>query len=491
MEKAEVGADDAVTISGVIERVGLTGHHVHTILLNCWVWIFCGWTGTLVVFLLDAAGLEHGDWLTLASASERLTIDDRSLALLVTGIVATVCNPSLGNLSDVWGRVPLLELSVLVNVACIIGYVLARSKVVLIALVVATQMDVAHLVSQALLAEWLPVAWRGIFVVALHAFWNVGRLGVTLLWATLPPSQHWTAFFTLASILPAIMAVFLRARGWRYESPRWLAVSGDMERCVATLRLAVESRPCDGDALPLGWDTPGALRLDSASGESVQAGRRLLQAQLAQLREPKLLKFVAVLGILSFGLGFAASGLFYWVMEFLKAVGAKAAVVPVMSVAPMGKIAGAVALLAGGRRHCVVDRYPRVLLLKIGFLGASACVGLFCVTTNKFALAAVMFMAQVFEEVIWSVSGIYATELFPTTVRNTAIGLITMSGSVGAVTSAVVSGRLMEIWVYLPIVAITSFLSMGGAACWLLTEERGSKPLLDTASYGSCGDKMP
>lgn len=47
-----------------------------------------------------------------------------------------------------------------------------------------------------LLAEWLPVRWRGVLVVSLHAVWNAGRLGLTLWWVLYPPPAGALRFVT-------------------------------------------------------------------------------------------------------------------------------------------------------------------------------------------------------------------------------------------------------------------------------------------------------
>merc|ERR1719409_1496040 len=96
------------------------------------------------------------------------------------------------------------------------------------------------------------------------------------------------------------------------------------------------------------------------------------------------------------------------------------------------------------------------------------------------ALTGIMFCCQVFEGVIWEVSSCYTAEAFPTTVRNSATGVTWMIGTIGSVLSAAVTGELMKIWVYLPMVSSSCLLFAGFAACFLLTEERGSSPLVDT-----------
>jgi len=273
-------------------------------------------------------------------------------------------------------------------------------------------------------------------------------------------------------------------------------MTGSTERCIGILRLADESASEDvRKELPPGWDDPATLQLIHDSGDAVQAEYRSKWAQVAELREPKLRWLAALLGFCFFCLSFSWSGLFYWFMEYLKLLGAEDAVVPVMLAAPFGKMLAVVILLAPfvpGR--CLVDTAPRTLLMKTGYFGCAFCTALLCVTTNVMALAAIMFVCQVFEGFVWQSSAIYVAEAFPTTVRNGGMGLCWLIGSLGGITNAAVAGELMEIWVYLPMTASAILLCAGGAASFLLTEERGKSPLTDTVlksarDYGTCDAK--
>jgi MFS family permease len=352
--------------------------------------------------------------------------------------------------------------------------------------------DASTLVAQSLLAEWVPVTWRGFLLVLINGMWNMGRFGITVLWAFLTPVDHWPAFFFAAATIPTMLALFVLIWGQHYESPRFFAVIGDAEKCIDALRLAASSTSAENQDLPSGWDDPACLQLDSDSGEAVNVTPRAQLSQLAELREPKLRCLTATLGFCFFTVSFSWSALFYWLIEYFMVLGIEGAIVPVMLAAPVGKVTSVAVLLAPyvpGK--CFVDRWPRALIMKIGYFGAGACVGSLCLTTNVIALTIIMFCSQIFEGFIWEMGTIYVTEAFPTTVRSGATGMTYMLGSLGGILSAAIVGELMEIWVYLPMVTSAALLISGGLACFLLTEERGRSPLIDTMGYGSCDAKTP
>merc|ERR1719498_1097774 len=235
-------------------------------------------------------------------------------------------------------RVLTTEGCVLNGVVAVLGFLFARDKWMLMFFICVNPFlkDGAAMVTNSMLAEWLPLEWRGIFIVTLHAFWNVGRLMITMVWALAPPSDHWVVFFSVAATLPVALSAYLRVRGWRYESPRWLAVSGNMEGCVTNLKLAAESRTTSED-LPSEWDNPQALKCLSSSGEAVQESRSVWQ-QMSDLMNPEVRYVVITLCVIFFGLFYSAFGYFYWLIEYFKLSGLHDAIVPCMIAAPIGKI---------------------------------------------------------------------------------------------------------------------------------------------------------
>jgi len=476
-----------VTVSDVIEHLGLTAHHWYTVMFTWWVWVFLGWTATLVVYLLDAAGEVGSDWTRITSSDMRLTVEDKSIALLTCGILAAIANPFLGCLSDVCGRIITTEICICAGVVAMVGFIVARTKFILLLFVCLNPFlkDGAGVVTQSLLAEWLPIQWRGVLIVSLHAVWNVGRLAVTFLWAVLPPAENWVAFFAVAIVPPVILVVYVRFRGWRYESPRWFAVTGNMVGCIGALKLAASSS-ARSEPLPRGWDDAGILQVADDAGRAVQSERRTRWEQLAELLVPDVRWKLSVLGIMFFALFFGSLSFFYWAIEYFKEVGLHAAIVPAMIAAPVGKIVSNLMLIMGGPGRCLIDRCPRIPLMALGFFGFGICVCAMCYFSSVFAITAVVFLSQVFEEIVWSVGSVYMTEAFPTAVRNSAIGVICTGGNIGGILGTSLCGALMEWWVYLPMITIASFLFVGGLSCFLLKDERGCKALSDTTGYDAC-----
>lgn len=475
------------TVSTIIELLGLTNHHWTTITFTWWIWIFAGWTATALMYLLDAVGEDDSDWVKLTSPAERLTMEDKSGALLIMGFLALFGNFVLGVGSDSFGRMCFTELCLLNGLIGGVGFLLARTKLVLLIFIVMNPFlkDGAPLITQSMLGEWLPIRWRGIFIVSLHAIWNVGRLAMTVVWIFIPPSDHWIQFNSVVVSLPVVLCMYTRLRGWRYESPRWLAVSGNTGACIANLKLCADSRT-DGEPLPSGWDNPSALHIEAESGDARQAKHLTMWQRLQELNISSVRWKMSLLSITSFALFYATMAVFYWAIEYFKEVGLHEAIKPSMVAAPLGKILGNLLLIVGGPQRCIIDSFPRVPLLQVGYFGFGVSLLGLCASRNVAVITATMFVSHLFQEIVWAVSGVYMTEAFPTSVRNTAIGIIAVVGNMGSLIGSSASGSLMEAWVFLPILVIAALLFTAGFTCFFLPDERKDKTLSDTASYGAC-----
>mmetsp|Transcript_106821 Transcript_106821/g.189843 ORF Transcript_106821/g.189843 Transcript_106821/m.189843 type:complete len:482 (-) Transcript_106821:109-1554(-) len=474
------------TVTTFIETVGLSTHQYYTISFVYLIFVYCGWSGTLPVYLLDAAAESDSDWTQLSSPQDRLTMEDRSWTLLTGSILAAFGNAFVGVMSDVVGRIITMEWCIASGALAAIGFTMVRSKLLLMVCFIINPFikDGAAAIAQVLLAEWLPVRWRSMLIIALHGVWNVGRLAVTLLWVLLPPTDNWNAFVFAAAVPSIMLAVYFRFRAWQYESPRWLAVSGNMEQCISTLQLAATHGE---EQLPHGWDNPGFLQVDDDTGGAVQAKKKTCLEQLGDLNTPDVRHSIVILSVAFFSTSFASGISFYWSIEYLKIMGLKAAIQPAMVLSPVGRFVTVALMIVGGPGNCIIDTWRRVPLMQIGSCGLAISMLVMCVLKNAVGVVAAIFLSNMFEEFLWTAGSVYAIEIFPTSVRSTAGSVIWTVASFGGILGTSLGGELMKIWPILPFLAAAFCLLTGAIACSFSKEERGDKALSDVQSYGAVG----
>lgn len=482
---AGVSPSEPHTLGHVIETMGVTVHHWHVVSVACWCSIMMGWTAVAGVFLLDAAGQTHSAWIVRASIANKLEERDKALALLMGGVLAIAMNPIIGCLGDVLGRIKTIELGVWLCALVALGMMLAPDKHFLMATIALNPFTKDGIMPSlnSLLAEWMPTHCRTTSLVALHISWNIGRLLVTVLWVWLPPSANWTAFFSVVASLPLLIGMFLRVFGGQYESPRFLAVHGDWDSCISNLRVAAKWH---ASILPVGWDNVANLKLETTSGLAVKAQQWSFRRMFSEFQESEVWKVTLLMGVCVMSLHYAATGTLYWLIDYLNQIHAKPAVKPAMLVAPLGKMLGNIMLIIGGPNACMIEKCPRVQLLQVGFIGTAVCALALCGTTEAVLIPVVVFFFHFFEEVIWTSTFVFMAEAFPTTVRTTATGVITMFGSCGAVASAALTSYFMHIWVYMPIFSICTTMVISLIVSSFLPETLHKKFLSDTIGYGTC-----
>lgn len=480
-----------VLISDVMECMGLTRHHWNVIYVVFSCWAIAGWLGTAIAYVLDGASEADSDWVQITSLKDRLTVQDRSWALLVCGFVALSGNALMGYCSDKFGRIFTTTLCLAPVPLITIGIAHAWSKIVLFSFLFCMPWfkDGPCSVTNCLLAEWLPIAYRGYFLVLVHMLWNVGRVGVTMLWIAVPPEDDWRSFCYCVAIFPTMLLVFLFLQGHKFESARWLFISGNKERCIECLKLAAT----DGSlTLPDGWDNSDLL---ADAGGNTKCDDELSMAELlSRIAGPSLRLDLAALSLWFFSISYCANGMMFWLIEYLKQTGREDAVQPAMLAAPVGKITGALLLVLGGPRNCAVDTYDRRPLITCFFAGFAVTLAILSATTSTAAITLATFVSQVCEEIIWCAIFLYATEAFPTVLRSTAFGILSAFANLGGIISASCTMVLMDINQEAPIYSMVVLLLLASASTLLVEEGgRGKKTLTDRVDhkgYGLAADSV-
>ena len=129
-----------------------------------------------------------------------------------------------------------------------------------------------------------------------------------------------------------------------------------------------------------------------------------------------------------------------------------------------------------------MDTIGRRLLLSIGMWLAGVSSLVFAFDLNSMAVvvtAAALF--NTFSVMAWNALDCLAVEIFPTSVRTTAMGLLASLGRVGAVCAQFVNGSLQTNMALLLVVTSVCMLS-GGVSAWMLDEDSAGRPVIDSDS---------
>lgn len=361
-----------------------------------------------------------------------------------------------GSLADRIGRRTVFLITVTLSV--VFGFLgaLAPSLEVLLLLRFLTGFAIGGTlpVDYAMMAEFVPTAWRGRFLVYLESFWAVGTVMVAALawwFSTLfPPAEGWRWLVGVAA-LPALIG--LLARFGIPDSPRSLLVRGDQAGARAALQRVARVNGRHLPERPLVTPAPAPRSTWAALFQGVLARRSVL------------------LGLTWFGLSLGYYGIFSWLPSFLRAQGMDLGMVYrttlLLALAQLpGYLLAAYLVEQVGRRATLT-----------GFLAVSA-VGVYlflgagtpgAVLGTSMLLSAAMLGA-------WGALYAYTPELFPTAVRTTGMGFTSAMARVASVLSPSVGALLLsgQLSVALTVFAVT--LAVAAVCAWAIgVETRGQQ----------------
>lgn len=276
-------------------------------------------------------------------------------------------------------------------------------------------------VDYAMMAEFVPTAWRGRFLVYLESFWALGTVAVAALawWLStvFEPAEAWRWLLGLTA-LPGVIGLI--ARFGIPDSPRSLLVRRqEVQARAALTRVARANKTVLSDA-PLAVPPP-APRVTPASLFTGLLRRRTV-----------------LLALVWFGLSLGYYGIFSWLPSYLRAQGLElGAVYRTSLLLALAQIPGYV--LAAYLVEKVGRRATLVGYLVVSALGAY----LFLLAGTPGAVLVTSALLSFALLGAWGALYAYTPELFPTPLRTTGMGFVSGMARLASVLSPSVGALLL------------------------------------------------
>lgn len=344
---------------------------------------------------------------------------------------------AFGRLADRIGRRRVLVITVLMDAAFGLASALAPTWSWLLVLRFLTGAGVGGTlpVDYAMMAEFLPAARRGRWLIMLEGFWAVGTVVLALVALGVSASgivDGWRAIFAIIA-LPALIGIFLRM--WIPESPLYLLRTGRTAEARAVLE-----------------------RVATANGRPMMAGELAPdtqpRAKMSALFQGVLRRRSVLVLLAWFFVSVSYYGVFVWLPSQLAGQGftflrGQSFLVLIALAQIPGYALAAYGVEAWGRRRTL-----------IGFLilSAAGCALYGFAETATFAATATLLMSFALLGT-WGALYAFTPEIFPTTLRATGMG------AAGAMARA---GGLLAPSVLAPIMAASFGLALGAFAGLLL-----------------------
>lgn len=315
--------------------------------------------------------------------------------------------PIGGLLTDRFGRKQLflIDICLFVILGVLQAFVTAGWQLFVVRLLLGIAIGAEYSIGSSMLSEFVPAHGRGRRVSYMLVFWYGGYLASVVAAYSLLEGLGWSWRVTLAtSAIPALVVLGLRVG--LPESPRWLMLHGRTDEARAII-----DRYLGGDE--------HMTEADYGSDTRNEAGWRQLFAKGMRART----FFVCTFYICVVTPYFAIFTFAPKVFESLK-LNEMAGTIFANGIAFFGAIAGMLTIERIGRRKQLIGPFwvMSVALLIIGLWAGAppmALVGAFAVFAFCNALTG-------------NLTAVYPTEVFPTDVRATAVGIVNAFSRIGA-----------------------------------------------------------
>jgi putative MFS transporter len=359
-----------------------------------------------------------------------------------------------GRLADRIGRRPVLMMAVIIDACCGVASAFAPDFTWLLVLRFLTGIGVGGTlpVDYTMMAEFLPSARRGRWLVMLESFWAVGTifLAVLALMAVRWGDDAWRVIFFVTG-LPALIGVVLRF--YVPESPMYLHRSGKSEQARKVLARVAKTNGRKVEIPPLQAETPVHTSVFSLFSPGLR--RRTISLLMAWG-----LISIAYYGVFVFlpvklsaeGFGFMRGQVFLIILALVQLPG--------------------FALSAYG-----VERWGRKPTL-VGFLLLSAvgCMGYSLGSAPALVISSTLLMSFALLGT-WGALYAFTPEVYPTDLRASGMGTAGAVARFGGLFAPAIIAPVMATHFTLALVMLSSLLVAGAVAILCVDMESRNRAL--------------
>ncbi|XP_057607809.1 solute carrier family 22 member 7 isoform X1 [Chionomys nivalis] len=295
--------------------------------------------------------------------------------------------------------------------------------------------------------EWLDVEHRTVAGVISTIFWTGGVLLLALV-GYLIRSWRWLLLAATLPCVPGVISIW-----WVPESARWLLTQGRVEEARTYLfRCAkLNGQPVSEDSLS-----------QEVLNKVVTVERVLRRPSYLDLfRTPQLLRISLCCMMVWFGVNFAYYGLILDVSELG------------LNVYQTQLLLGAMELPSKTMVYFLVRHVGRRLTEAGTLLGATLTFGISMLVSpgTKYWVTALLLLGKGLSEAAFTTAYLFTSELYPTVLRQTGLGLTALMGRLGA-SLAPLAALLDGVWLMLPKLAYGGIALLAACTALLLPETK-------------------
>ncbi|XP_027176886.1 organic cation/carnitine transporter 7-like [Coffea eugenioides] len=352
--------------------------------------------------------------------------------------------------------------------------------------------------------EFIPTPNRGAWAFLLSIFWSLGTvIEASLSWIVMP-TLSWRWLIAL-SCLPSWIVLLLS--GLAPESPRHLCVKGKMEEAHMLLETIsiINNATLPPGILVLGRkmniDQEQSPLLDTSLISSDREKKHSSQTCLSSLFalfSPELVRTTLLVWFLYFANTFSVLGVILLTTEVSNSGSNCSSTTKFLKNAKNNNpyrdsfINSLADLPAVVIPAFIVDKLGRKLTMEITCILSFILLLPLIMHHNEIVSTTLLFGARMFISATFSVTTVYASEVFPTSVRTTGVGSATSIGRIGGIISPLVAvGLVRDCHQAVAIVLFEAVIVLMGFSVALLPFEISGRGLSDTVPLSKEEQLLP
>ncbi len=404
----------------------------------------------------------------------------------------------IGTLGDWFGRKPMLLVGLGCNVVAGLLSALAPNVTILSVLRCLAGVGIGATVPPlfTLATELAPPSQRGLCVTICASFWMVGSIYVALAAMFLLEyaglSWRWFAVFCAIPSAAGALLVYTLVP----ESPRFLALGSRHSEALHVTNTLAQEMSYRGSLLTLDEmekSFPRSQRPNQLLVVTRQSFLAVLWTALAEfvisakkLYRPHMRRTTWPLQMVWFSLSFGSYGLMTWINTLFVQVH--------LQNIYFNALLFAASNLPGNILTAIwMDKVGRSSMLISSVLAAAASLLSFAWCANVMNASGIVLSAcsfQCFTIAAWNVIDTLSSELFPTAVRSTGMGVCAASGRIGAMLAQFVNGALVGKPIRLLLVASGTLMLGALTPCLLPNADMTGQPVQDEVELSVDDDTL-
>lgn len=352
-----------------------------------------------------------------------------------------------GWLSDKIGRRKLFIADMIAIVVLSLVQVGVESAAALfvIRLLLGIAVGADYAVGPTVIAEFSPKKYRAALLASGPAVWTIGYVASFVVGSAMadasPDSWRW---MLVSGAVPAIVLVFIRLG--IPESPRWLVEKGRLDEALAVIRKHIDPNATMADITQAGLFSPTKAKKEKP---------------LRLLFEPFHRRRLAFVCLFWFCQVVPYFAVFTFLPSILESLSTGSSFTQTLTVNVFLLIGGALGVYAIGR----VGRRPYALVSFTVLVLSTAGLGLWAAAPLWYIVICFALFALV-SSAMSSLDIVYPTELFPTEIRGTAMGIAVAFSRIGAAVGTFLLPIGMDTWGVQSVTLITAAIAgVGFFAC--------------------------